>query len=171
MDKQDKKEFAEMWRACWESCGKTVTDRQLHLEFATLEPYTVEQVKAGLTAHRRDPDAGQYPPKAADVIRNIDGGKPGVDQIIAAAMKPKTALAVLCRIEIGSWNLDNWDRFKLAPLAESCIAQIPEWKQRIESGKLTDHESMALTKYGVNPQTHHLTAPVATGVDNAHRIA
>ena len=159
MDKSDKKEFAEVWRACWESCGKSVTDRQLHLEFATLEDYTIEQVRAGLTAHRRDPDAGQYPPKAADVIRNIDGSKPTVDQIIGAAMKPTTALAVLCRMEIGTWNLDNWTRHQLAPFAERCIASIPEWRQRIESDQLSDHEQAALEKYQVAPVAR-LTAPL-----------
>lgn len=160
MDERDKNEFAEIWRACWEACGKTVTTRQLQLEFATLEPYTIEQVRAGLTAHRRDPDAGQFPPKAADIIRQIDGGKPNVDQIIAAAMKPKTAMAVLCRIEIGSWNLNNWDRYKLAPAAESCIANIPSWKRRIEAGELLDHERQACLRHGVDTDTTRLIAPM-----------
>lgn len=160
MRDQDKHEFAEMWRACWEACGRTVTTRQLQLEFATLEPYSIEQVRAGLTAHRRDPDAGQFPPKAADIIKHVDGGKPNVDQVIAAAMKPRTALAVLCRMEIGSWNLDNWDRHKLGPHAEACIANLPEWKRRIAAGELTRHEKEVCLKHGVDPRAQQLIAPV-----------
>jgi len=150
MDDRDRKGFAEIWRACWESCGKSVTDRQLRLEFATLESYSIEEVRAGLTAHRRDPDAGQFPPKGADVIRQLDGGKHTAAQIIAAARKPQTALAVLCRKEITDWNLRNYDDYRLKSYAESCIAQIPEWRNRIRRGDLTEHEKQIFEKYGVD---------------------
>lgn len=158
MNNRDKKEFAEVWRACWESCGKTVTDRQLRLEFATLEPYTIEQVRAGLTAHRRDPDAGQYPPKAADVIRQVDGRKPTAERIIAAAMEPQTPLAVLCRIKIGAFDLNNRTLFELRPKAEQCIAALPEWKSRIESGNLTEHERERIAHYGADETVSRLDA-------------
>ena len=159
MNTKGKQEFAELVTGIAEVYGQPITQAGLRIWWGALEDYELAQVQAAFTAHSKDTERGTFMPRPADIVRQIDGEKPTTDQIIAAAMKPRTALAVLCRMEIGCWNLDNWDRFKLAPLAESCIAQIPEWKQRIESGKLTDHESMALTKYGVNPQTYHLTEP------------
>lgn len=155
----DKKRFAELMTAVGEYYGKDVSAPVLRLWWNALENYSDDDVSKALESHIGDTESGQFIPKIADIKRAIDGATPTTDQVIAAAMKPTTAIAVLCRIEIGTWNLDNWDRHQLKPLAESCIAQIPEWKQRIADGKLQGHEQVACLKYGVNPKSGRLVAP------------
>jgi len=161
MNDRDFNAFSEAWNAAYELCsrGRTCSAGATNLAFEALSIYALEQITGALSQHCRSASA-KYGLVPADVVALIDGEKPNTDQIIAAAMKPKTALAVLCRIEIGSWNLDNWDRHQLKPLAESCIAQIPEWKQRIEAGELLDHEQMAMLRYGVNPKAGQLAGPI-----------
>jgi len=161
MTKDDFTAFAKAWNAAYELCsrGKTCSAGATNLAFEALSIYDVNQITGALSQHCRSASA-KYGLVPADVVALIDGEKPNTDQIIAAAMKPRTALAVLCRIEIGSWNLDNWDRHQLKPLAESCIAQIPEWKQRIEADGLLDHEQMAMIRHGVNPKAGQLAGPM-----------
>jgi len=159
MRDQDFDAFSEAWSAAYELCsrGKTCSPGATNLAFEALSIYELQQVTAALSQHCRSADA-KYGLVPADVVALIDGETPTPDQIIAAAMKPRTALAVLCRIEIGSWNLDNWDRHQLKPLAESCIAQIPEWRQRIDAGGLLEHEREAMTRHHVDPKAGQLAA-------------
>lgn len=53
-------------------------DRQvneLHLQFwvEDMAPYPVEAVERALVAHRKDPERGQFLPKTADIIRQLQG--------------------------------------------------------------------------------------------------
>lgn len=161
MNDADFQRFAEIWTAAYEavSRGKAPTPGATSIAFDALAGYTLEQISAALTRHVRDPDAGRYGLTPADVARQIDGGQPTTDQIIGAARKPGTALAVLCRIEIGSWNLDNWNSYQLGPEAERCISRIPEWRQRIAQGELFAHEQQAMIRHGVNPKSDSIAAP------------
>lgn len=143
--------FAETWAAAYELCsrGKHCSPASTSLAFEALRPYELAQISKALTAHIRNPDEGRYGLTVADVVKQIDGATPTADQIIGAAMKPTTALAVLCRIEIGSWNLSNWTTQQLRPHAERCIALMPEWKQRLAAGDITEHERLAFERHGV----------------------
>jgi len=158
MTRSDWKQFAEAWSSAFEilSRGKVASPGALRLAFHALEPYPLDQVTGALSRHVRDPNAGRYGLTPADVVRQIDGETPTVDQIIAAARKPRTPLAVLCRIEIGSFNLNNWNMFDLRPSAEGCLAMLPEWKARIEAGRLTNHELERVWHYGADLRSSRL---------------
>lgn len=150
MKARDKEAFLQTLTAISELYGKSLSSAGLQIWWSALENYSLAQVQQALSAHARDPDRGQFMPKPADVVRQIDGGRPSPDEIIAMALNPTTPLGVLCRIEIGSWNLQNWTADKLRPLAQVCIHKLPEWHKRIEAGKLLAHERRAVAKYCEN---------------------
>lgn len=59
--------------------------------FKAMEPYPLEVVSRALTATIRDPQRGQYPPKPADLIAQIQGaagndGRPGAEEAWAIAL-------------------------------------------------------------------------------------
>lgn len=153
-------DFAEVWSAAYEavSRGKTPSAGATNIAYEALREYPLDQITQALTRHVRSPDAGRFGLVPADVVLQIDGPTPNADQIIAEAMEPRTALAVLCRIEIGSWNLGSWDSVRLRPLAERCIARLPEWRRRIAAGELDDHERRAIERHGADLRNARLAA-------------
>lgn len=157
MKDRDKQAFAQTLTAISELYGKEVSAASMRLWWNCLEHYSLAKVQQAFSAHAKDPDRGQWMPKPADIVRQIDGGRPNADQIIAMALNPTTPLGVLCRIEIGSWHLGNWTAEKLRPLAESCIQKLPEWQKKIDAGELTRHERDTIAKYTA-PALGHDTA-------------
>ena len=151
MTDDDFDNFADAWAAAYELCsrGKLPTAGALSMAFEALKPYPLDQVTGALTRHVRDPDNGRFGLTVADVVRQIDGPTMTADQVIGAALKPTTPLAVLCRMEIGSWNLGNFTAQQLKPYAERCIALMPEWKARLAKGEIEQHERLALERHGV----------------------
>ena len=169
MNESDREPFETAYTMAYESSarGKLPSANATGFAFEVLRIYSLSEITAALTAHCRSPDAvyGLIP---ANVVAIIDGTTPTPDQIIAAAMKPTTPLAVLCRMEIGSWNLDNWDNYRLKPMAESCIAQLPVWIDRIKAGQLSAHETQMIEKYGCQAKTAKLTqSPAALQIANS----
>jgi hypothetical protein len=160
MNDQDFDTFSDLWTAAYESVsrGKTPSASATNLAFEALRIYTVDQIRIALSRHVRDADAGRYGLTPADVVRQIDGETPTADQVIAAALKPRTPLAVLCRIEIGSHDLNNRTTYELRPLAEGCLAMFPEWRARIAAGRLTDHERERIAHYGADAGSTTLVA-------------
>ncbi len=67
--------FAEMWIQAWAICGKTPTAGAIRFSFEVLRGYDARDIGEALAAHATDPDSGQYPPKPADVVRHLRGGK------------------------------------------------------------------------------------------------
>ena len=166
MNDDDFDNFAQAWSAAYELCsrGKLPSAGALMLAFEALKTYPLDAISTALTRHVRDPDNGRFGLTVADVVRQIDGGTMTVDQVIGAALKPTTPLAVLCRIEIGSWNLSNWTNQQLRPLAERCIALMPEWKQRLAKGEIAKNERLAFEKFAV--QTDNVRQ-----IDSQRRLA
>lgn len=74
MQDSDRKAFYETWAAAWEQCGKSVTDRMLKFAFECLKQFTLEDVQRAVLAHAQNPDSGQFGPKAADIVAQIEGG-------------------------------------------------------------------------------------------------
>lgn len=160
MNNDDFDNFAKIWARAYKSAsrGKDPSPDQTSFAFDVLAPFSIVQIADALVAHARCP-SDRYGLIPADVVRHIEGDTPTPDQIIGAAMKPRTALAVLCRAEIGSWNLDNWTNYQLRPIAEHCISMLPEWRHRISTGQLTEHECALLDKYEVDTQSARLVGP------------
>lgn len=72
-NEQDRTAFAEIWTGAYGLYGRTVTNSMLDLSFAALQNFSISDVSRGVTAHIRNPDTGQFPPKPADVIKHICG--------------------------------------------------------------------------------------------------
>lgn len=143
------REFAELITGVAEMYGKPISKAGMAIWWNCLQDYEFDDVRHAFTAHARDTRRGSWMPKPADIIRQIAGETPNVDQIIGMALKPSTPLGVLCRIEIGSWNLENYTTERLRPLAERCIAKLPEWSEKINAGQFADNERLALERYGL----------------------
>ena len=73
MQQGDFREFAEMMVGAWAMYERELRPQSQALMFRALEHLTLERVKDGLNRHMRDAKAGQYPPKPADVIRQLEG--------------------------------------------------------------------------------------------------
>lgn len=73
MDQTERKHLALALSATMEVYGKTVTPTMAEVWIAALDGFTVAQIRGALSAHMRDPDTGQYPPKPADVVRLLRG--------------------------------------------------------------------------------------------------
>jgi len=109
--------------------------------------------------HLQDTEAGKFYPKAADLIKHIDGGEITSDYIVAAARLADTPLGVLARIHIGTWDLDNLNSFDLKQRAAECLQLLANWKARAMEGEYRDHEISMMVKHGVSP-----TQPFAMGL-------
>lgn len=66
--------FGEMLNRTFKVYQKPPPDRELkRTYFEALKSYSIDDVREALVRHLRDADQGQFIPKPADVIRNIDG--------------------------------------------------------------------------------------------------
>jgi len=71
MHPRDKAEFATILLSTGELYGKPPSDGAIALYWQALQDLTLEQVRVGVSMHMRDPDAGQYMPKPADILRQF----------------------------------------------------------------------------------------------------
>lgn len=161
-DKQDFKDLmnglADYYKASnpkQEYLGKMA----LQIYFGALDKYSIDQVIQSASSHVSDVKNGQFFPKAADLIRHIEGGEITTDMIISSARLADTPLGCLARVHIGTWDLNNGDSFYLKARASECLQKLPEWKTRAFSGKYSDHEISVMLKHNVRP-----TSPFYVGL-------
>lgn len=70
MNAQDRSRFASAIHGTFEVYSpKPVSDQLMNIWWASLKPYSIDDVCNALTRHIADPERGQYQPKPADVIR------------------------------------------------------------------------------------------------------
>ena len=85
--------FSELLDAMWGLKGAPApTAVQKAMFFRALAAHPLEEVRAGLDAHLRDPKRGQFLPMPADVIAQIqsivaDDGRPGAEEAWASAFR------------------------------------------------------------------------------------
>lgn len=116
MRETDFEAFARCWGGAWEICGKKVTPTAVRFAFEALRNFELSDVTKGLSAHARDPDAGVYPPKPADVIKHLRGSK-GTRAMVAWA---KVHRAIRC---CGGWDSVAFDD----PIIHACIRDMGGW--------------------------------------------
>lgn len=73
MIESDKSAFTAVMMGAGEVYGREVSKDLLRLYFSTMANLTIEQVQGAMIRHMQDPQAGQYWPKPADLIRQIIG--------------------------------------------------------------------------------------------------
>lgn len=93
MRQSDLAPFSDLLDAIWGLKGAPApTGVQKAMFFRALAAHPLEEVRAGLDAHLRDPKRGQFLPMPADVIAQIQGivagdGRPGVEEAWATAFR------------------------------------------------------------------------------------
>ena len=73
MTPSDYPAFIEVWSQVAEVYGKSPSDGAIKLIFNALLRYDLESIKKALTAHVNDTKHGDFVPKPADIVRQIDG--------------------------------------------------------------------------------------------------
>ena len=68
MNREDRKEFYEVWGASWEMYGKSLSPGSMKLAFAALAGLTMDEIKKGIALHMRDTNAGMFPPQPSHII-------------------------------------------------------------------------------------------------------
>lgn len=84
--------FGKLLAAVMSVYSKPITTAQVDVYFNALGLYDLEAVRDALNRHVQDPEGGQFAPKPADIIRQIQGskaddGRPGKDEAWAIAMR------------------------------------------------------------------------------------
>lgn len=73
MNSNDRAKFAQALGGIAEVYGKDLTEAGLTAWWNTLLGYDFDQVSRALNRHTRDAERGQWMPKPADIVRQIDG--------------------------------------------------------------------------------------------------
>ena len=85
-----KPEFSALLATALAVYGKSITTGMADLYFSALHQYDLAVVRDGLSRHMQDPAAGQYMPKPADIIRQIQAshhdGRPEGDEAWSMAV-------------------------------------------------------------------------------------
>lgn len=79
MHERDFGQFADAFGAAWDF-HKPLSDRALAKAFQVLSGYPLELVLKAIDAHCADRQRGQFPPKPADIIEQIERRNPGNDR-------------------------------------------------------------------------------------------
>lgn len=87
---ENRTEFTALLATAMAVYGKTITTGMVDLYFSALQRYELDVVREGLNRHLQDPQAGQFAPKPADVIRQIQeshhDGRPEGDEAWSMAI-------------------------------------------------------------------------------------
>ena len=119
-----------------------------------LSGYSIEQLGYAFEMHQKDPKEGAFFPKPANLLKHLEGDLVSEDEVIAMARLADTPLGILCRIHIGTFDLDNSaDHFYLKSRASECLALLGGWKERAKNGDFSDHEMQIMLKHKVNPSS------------------
>lgn len=73
MTPNDYPAFVEAWSQVAEVYGKAPSDGAMNLIFNALKRYDLEAIKQALTAHVNDTQHGDFVPKPADIVRQLEG--------------------------------------------------------------------------------------------------
>lgn len=88
MKSTDEGAFAAIMAKTWRVYGKSPEGEDVALWFELLEDSPLEAIATAFNRHLKDPDAGRFPPKPADIIRQLqtlqpadgDSGHPGAEE-------------------------------------------------------------------------------------------
>jgi hypothetical protein len=75
MNQTQRTKFAEVLAGVHDFYGKDLSKFAVQVWMQACEAFDVEQVTKALSAHLMDPDRGQFMPKPADIVRNLQGTK------------------------------------------------------------------------------------------------
>ena len=121
-DPDDKRAFADMLATVGALYSREVSKSLTAMYWQALLPYDLAAVRAAFDRHVKNPDAGQYMPKPADLIRMIAGGT--ADAALLAWAKVERAIRTVGGHE--SLVFDD-------PLIHRAIEQMGGWVKLCET--------------------------------------
>lgn len=82
MNHQEKIQFGDLLVATLDVYGAKLTPGALSIWTSALEDYPLENLRAALSAHVKNPGSGKFAPKPADLIELLgtNDGRPGADE-------------------------------------------------------------------------------------------
>ena len=173
MNDSDRGVFLEFMNTISDYYGKPkLGEHVLEIYFNGLREYSFDQVKGATSKHMTSSNGGQYMPKISDIKKHIDGGMFTHDEVLSAARLKNTPMGILCRIQIGTYDLEHQtDMFYLKQRAQECLDKMDEWKARAVNGDYTDHEVFTMLKHEVNPEKpfHTGLQPPVMSQENKNR--
>jgi hypothetical protein len=124
VNEHDFEEFADAFGAAWDF-HKPLSDRALAKAFQVLSRYPLPVVIAAIDAHCSDRDRGQFPPKPADIIfqierRNPDNQRPGPDEAWARMPRSEDDSVVWTEEMAYAWGVAS-------PMVNPCMVDRPDW--------------------------------------------
>lgn len=92
MQSDDFENFARVLDAAYSLHSKSLNADARALFFASLTEYSLPDVRKAFQAHMKDPQRGQFPPKPADLIAQLQGepksdGRPDADEAWAISFR------------------------------------------------------------------------------------
>lgn len=118
--------------------------------FLALSGFSEQEVDRAMAEHVK---SSSFMPRPADLLKHLQGDQDiSTDRVISEARNVSSPFGVLCRIHIGSFDLDSCsDHFYLKSRAQECIDKLFEWKRKDEKGDYSDHELKMMIKHKINP--------------------
>lgn len=104
--------FARVLDAAYSLHSKSLTADARSLFFAALAEFSLPDVRKAFSAHIKDPQRGQYPPKPADLIAHLRGnpesdGRPDANEAWAIALRSRDERATVV------WTQDCAEAFAI----------------------------------------------------------
>lgn len=121
-DPQDRKPFATMLATVASLYGRDVTPELTAMYWRALAAYGIDDVRRAFDRHVKNPDAGQYFPKPADLIRMLEGST----QDAAAMAWARVERAM--RTVGGYESVDFGDQ-----ITHECVTRMGGWIRLCES--------------------------------------
>jgi hypothetical protein len=126
MQQSDAREFKDLITQALAFHRQDVTKFSLGVWWQACQPFTMEQVRAALTAHAMDPERGRFAPMPADLVRALHGTN--TDRALVAWGKVHEAIA-----RVGAYTSVVFDE----PAIHAAIEDIGGWSALCQ-GKLDE---------------------------------
>lgn len=126
MRAEDKADFSALIRDALAFYGQATSPFAMGVWWAACERFDLEQVRKAVTAHAMDPEAGRFPPKPADIVRQLHGTS--TDRALMAWGRVYAAMS-----EVGAYRSVAFDE----PEIHAAIADLGGW-QAVCAGKVDE---------------------------------
>jgi len=113
---EDREPFAQMLAATFELYGKEISESVLMVWWSSMERFDLDVVREALSRHVLNPDSGQYLPKPADVVRELQGSK--IDRALVASAELLRAVQ-----SVGAWESVSF----LDPIINKVVSEMGGW--------------------------------------------
>ena len=164
MTDHDKEEFAEIWSATYNLYSKQITVHTLAIVYETLSRFDIKQIRTALTKHIQSPETGQFCPKPADVIKQIEGNSGG--------RATNAWSEVLYAIHhVGAWSSIKFEDHLIHYVIEKIGGWISICKLKESELAFKQKEFINHYQYLLSQPTHNATTSILKGIIDCQKNA